>query len=885
MRRRGVSAAGDKCIGEADLRVAKWGIAMRDAQQRRRSNGLYCAVALVGLGTGCAPVHAQTLHPDRPMATKTSPAAAAATAPKSFSEIVAGCERREGLLPVYLDRRGGRVLIALKASGTDGELGQFLYQVYMRSGLGSTPVGLDRSAPAETQLIAFRRGGTTVFAELQNTAFRADHGSTAEKAAVHDSFAPSTIWSGTVLAEESDGTVLIDLSGFLTRDAFGVIDALAEAKQGKFGLDIKLSYPDVAATQAFPENLEFEAHQTFTSDEPGPEVKAIVPQPHAVTLVEHHSLIKLPAPGYRPRLADPRTGAIASLIADYSVPLDAPVVVRLAHRFRLETTDPAAARSPVKKPIVFYVDRAAPEPVRSALMQGAAWWADAFDAAGFVGAFRVDLLPEGVSPLDARYNVINWVHRQTRGWSYGENIIDPRTGEIVKGVVLLGSLRMRQDRMIFEGLVSADKTGSGAQDDPIRISLARLRQLAVHETGHAIGLEHNFAGSTYDDRASVMDYPSPRIRIVNGELDFSDAYKVGIGSWDRFAIHWLYDETPPGQDERAALDAIVKDAYAHGQRFVTDDDARPPGSGQPYGALWDDGPDAVSELAHVLEVRRIALQRFGPANLPQGAPLADLRRVIVPIYLFHRYEVDAVCKSIGGSNFTYAVRGDGMTASTPVPGIDQRRALGALLDTLDPEVLDLPDALINSLSAGQFSVSDKQSDIEVFGAELAPPFDLQLAASLATDITLGDLLHASRLNRVAEQGMLDPQQLSLPELLSKTIATVFAADGKGGAHTAALRRSVQARLMAHLAKAKEDKSLSPAAAADLQAALAELGKRLGALKSGDAQELAAAHYYADIISHDKLKDFSDKQKSGHTIPPGMPIGGSSEDDWFSDAAW
>ena len=861
--------------------MAKWGIAMRDAQQRRRSKSLYLGAAVVCLSAWCAAGRAQTPHSVRSAGKRAD--AAAAVAPKSFSELVAGCERRAGLLPVYLDRKGGRVLLALKTSSMDGELGEFLYQVYLRSGLGSTPVGLDRSGPADTQLIVFRRGGATVFAELQNTAFRADQGSEAEKAAVRESFAPSTIWSGNVLAEQSDGTVLIDLSGFLTRDAFGVIDALSEAKQGKFALDIKLSYPDVAATRVFPENLEFEAHETFTSDEPGAEVKGIVPQPHALTLVEHHSLIKLPAPGYQPRLADPRTGAIASLIADYSAPLDAPVVVRLAHRFRLEKTDPAAARSPVKKPIVFYVDPAAPEPVRSALMQGALWWAAAFDAAGFVDAFHADLLPAGISPLDARYNVINWVHRQTRGWSYGENIIDPRTGEIVKGTVLLGSLRMRQDRMIFEGLVGADRTGSGAQDDPIRIALARLRQLAVHETGHAIGLEHNFAGSTYDDRASVMDYPSPRIRIVNGELDFSDAYKVGIGSWDRFAIHWLYDEAPPGQDQSAALDAIVRDGYAHGQRFVTDDDARPPGSAQPYGALWDDGPDAVSELAHVLQVRRIALERFGPGNVPQGAPLTDLRRVIVPIYLFHRYEVDAVSKSIGGVNFAYAVRGDGMTAATPVPGGDQRRALGALLDTLDPKVLDLPDALINLLSAGQFSVPDKQSDIEIFGAERAPPFDLQLAASLASDITLGDLLHASRLNRVAEQGMLDPQQLSLPELLSKTIATVFAADGKGGPHAAALRRSVQARLMAQLAKVKQDKSLSPAVAADLQAALAELAKRLGALKSGDAQDLAAAHYYADIISHDKLKEFAEQQNVGHVVPPGMPIGGNGEDDWFSDA--
>jgi hypothetical protein len=855
--------------------------------ERQRARHLICAVAVGCVIAGSAASHAQSLRAERgSAATIHANAVAVAAVPKSLNVAVAGFERKQGLLPVYVDRKGGKVFIALKPSGTSGELGQFLYQVYMRAGLGSTPVGLDRSEAADTQVLAFRRAGTMVFAELQNTAFRADQGSDAEKAAVRDSFAPSTIWSTSVIAEESDGTVLIDLSSFLTRDAFGVVDALTAAKQGKFGLDLKLSYPDAAATQAFPENLEFEAHQTFTSDEPGAEVKSVVPEAHALTLVEHHSLIKLPDPGYQPRPADPRTGAFATLVADYSAALDAPVVSRLAHRFRLEKTDPGAAQSPVKNPIVFYVDRAVPEPIRTALMAGARWWADAFNTAGFLDAFHVDVLPEGVSPLDARYNVISWVHRQTRGWSYGENIIDPRTGEIVKGAVLLGSLRMRQDRMIFEGLVGADKTGTDAQDDPIRICLARLRQLAAHETGHALGLEHNFAGSTYADRASVMDYPSPRIKILNGVFDFTDAYKLGIGSWDRFAIHWLYDEAAPGTDQAAALEAIVRQGYANGQRFVTDDDARAPGSPQPYGALWDDGPDAVTELGHVLEVRRIALERFGLGNLPKGAPLSDLRRIIVPIYLFHRYEIDAVSKSIGGANFSYAVRGDGMTAATPVPGAEQRRALSALLGALDPKILDLPNPLINLLSAGQFSVPDRQSDIEVFGKMRTPPFELQTAASAAADIALGDLLDASRLNRVAEQGALDPQQLSLAELLSKTIAAVFATGGNSSAHGASLRRCVQARLIAHLATATEDRSLSSAAAADLSGALVELGKHLGALKSGDSEDLAAAHYYADIITHGKLKDFAEKQNAGHAVaPPGPPIGAEREDGWFSEAAW
>jgi hypothetical protein len=806
-------------------------------------------------------------------------------APKSFRDLVAGLERRDGLMPVYLDRKAGRVLLALPPAAEDGGLGRFLYQVYLRSGLGSTPVGLDRAAPGETQIVAFRRAGKTVYAEFETVAFRADRGSAAERAAVRESFAPSLVWSAAILAEDADGRVLVDLSSFLTRDAFGVAEALSVSKQGDFRLDGALTYADVGATEAFPENLELEAYQTFASDKPGPEVRQIVPDPHRVTFIAHHSLIRLPAPGYMPRLADPRTGTMASVVADYSAPLGTPPVYRLAHRFRLQKTDPGAARSTVVKPIVFYVDRAAPEPVRRALIEGAGWWSEAFAAAGFVDAFRVEVLPEGVSPLDARYNVVSWVHRQTRGWSYGMGIVDPRTGEIVRGTVLLGSLRTRQDQLIFEGLAGAAQTGSGAPDDPILLSLARLRQLAVHETGHALGLEHNFAGSTYDDRASAMDYPAPRIGIRDGRLDFGDAYRVGIGSWDRFAIRWLYDQAPPGADQNAALVAIVADGYAHGQHFVADDDARPAGSSNPRGALWDDGADAVLALGHVLAVRELALARFGVGNLREGAPLADLRRVLVPVYLFHRYQVDAVSKAIGGADFSYAIAGDGLTASAPVPGAAQRRALDALLATLAPGVLDLPEPLLNLLSAGAPSTRDRQYEVEVFGDTRTPAFRLETAAGAAADIAFRDLLEPSRLNRVLDQGGRDPQQLGLPELLATTIGSVFGGKAvAGGAHAPALRRAVQARLVVHLAGAMADPSLSPTAAAAIRAALVDLGRRLTAVKRGTAEDLAAARFYAEILlspSPEPLKTLLEREVGHAAPPPGMPIGAAGEDDWFA----
>ncbi|WP_304191116.1 zinc-dependent metalloprotease [Phenylobacterium aquaticum] len=777
-----------------------------------------------------------------------------------------------GLLPVRADIATGRILVTLPAPGADGVSGRFIYSTSLRTGIGSPNMRLDRGMLGPSRLLVFRRYGKKIAIQFENPRFRATGGTPAEQASARDSFPITTVWMGDIVQAEADGRVTIDIAPFLTRDVIGIGQELAQGGAKGFKVADNLSAADLGAVKVFPDNIEMEALQTYQSDTPAGEVNSLAPDPRQISFVVHHSLVRLPEPGYVARRFDPRAGGFANQIVDFGTPLTQNVVYQLANRFRLEKVDPSAPRSKVKKPIIFYIDPAAPEPIRSALVEGVGWWAQAFDAAGFIDGFQAKVLPPGVDPLDVRYNFVNWSNRATRGWSYGQVITDPRTGEIIKGNVVLGSLRSRQDMIIFEGLVGTDKLGKGGPNDPVEVTLARLRQLGAHEVGHSLGFVHNFAAST-QGRASVMDYPGPKIGLVNGAPDLTDAYARDIGSWDKFTVDWLYGQAAPGVDPDAAAREKAEASVAAGVRFITDIDGRAPDTPNPWGSMWDNGPDPAAELTRLMAVRKAAIARFGQNVLLPHEPVADLRRRFVPIWLLHRYQVDATAKMVGGVDYVYAVQGDGTPPAKPVAPATQRAALDALLGTLSADQLEVPDGLVGLLSAGINGASDRQSDIEVFANAGAAAFDPLAAADVGAQVTLDTLLAPPRLIRVFEQHRRDPGALGLDELVDKVLTATVET------RKTDLSRRIAYRAVMALAEAARDPDASPDVAAAINARLTTLADQFA--KGGAGPDGAWSRSLAHILTDDALleKELA-KTPRAPAVPPGMPIG--AETDWMDD---
>ena len=782
----------------------------------------------------------------------------------TIAEKTATFAASPGFFDFYWDAQAGKVWLEI-----DRWHEEFLYVNSLPAGVGSNDIGLDRGQLGDTRVVRFERVGPRVLLVQPNYAFRAITDNPAERKSVQQAFAQSILWGFEVAAEE-DGRVLVDATDFYLRDAHNVVGVLKRTEQGSYKIEPSRCalYPE--RTKNFPQNTEVEVTLTFVGEKPGDFVRQVVPTPEVITVRQHHSFIQLPDDSYAPRVADARAGYFGIRYQDYATPISEPLVKRFIARHRLQKKDPAASVSAAVAPIVYYIDPGAPEPIRSALMDGARWWNAAFEAIGYKDAFQVKLLPEDADPMDVRYNVIQWVHRSTRGWSYGGGVIDPRTGEIIKGHVSLGSLRVRQDFLIAEGLLAPYEDGNSVPPTMQEMALARLRQLAAHEVGHTLGLAHNFTASVAN-RASVMDYPYPYVQLKDdGSLDFSQAYGVGVGAWDKVAIAYGYQDFPAGADEQTELQEILQQSFADGLIFISDQDARPAGGAHPLAHLWDNGKNAADELHRLMQVRAAALDRFCENNIRTGVPFSRLEEVLAPLYMSHRYQVDATSKLLGGLYYTYAVRGDGQTVTEIVAPVLQRQALDALLSTLQPDALALPERVLAILPPRAYGHA---RDREVFKVRTAVTFDPLAAAETAANESVRFLLHPARAARLVQYHARADQNPGFIEVLDKTIEATWKQKRQRG-YSAEIQRVVDNVVLHHLMLLAADEEAANQVRAIAALKLDDLKKWLAQKGEKAPDERQKAHMKfarAQIERFQRNPDHLNLSKPV-TPPAGSPIG-------------
>lgn len=780
----------------------------------------------------------------------------------TITQKTKGMQSYSGFFVNYWDAREGKIWLRIDQWDTP-----FLFHETLPNGVGSNDLGLDRGQPGNTYLVHFERSGARALLMAENQRYRAITDDPEQQRAVREAFSQSALWGFKVEAEEGDA-VLVDATDFFLSDPHGVAATIADAKQGRYRIDPSRSAIYLPRTKNFPKNTDVESTLTFTLTEqaPGNWVRQVTPDPRAITVHEHFSFIQAPSEGFHGRGYDPRSSYFGISYMDFATPVDEPIMKSYIAHFRLAKKDRSAAMSEPITPIVYYVDRAIPEPIRSAVLEGVGWWNQAFTAAGYKDGFQVKLLPEGIDPMDIRYNVIEWVPRATRGWSVGYAIIDPRTGEIINGHVTLDALRIRQVFLIAQGLLDPFGKDPTALAQANAMALARIRQLAAHETGHTLGLRHNFAGSIVN-RASVMDYPPPTVTLDAKHMpDVSNAYAVGIGAWDKVAITYGYGDFAEAPNEQQALDKILDDAFASGLLYLTDQDARPPGSASPVAHIWDAGSNDLDGLRQVMTVRQVALKNLSENAIREHTPLATLEDVLVPIYLYHRYQITAVAKAIGGLNYSFDLRGGAGKGPEIVPAPQQRQAIQAILETLSPSVLAVPGQLLDIIPPRP---PDYPSSRENFTRRTSPAFDALAPAEAAAEIVLDLLMQPERAQRMIEYHALNANYPGFDELLDAVLAATWKAQSSSG-YNAAIQRTINWVALSHLMMLAGDENASGQVRA---IALLKLDELKRWLISQETQRKDTATRAQLFFAKNQIEQFERNPTQIHMTAPAQPPAG------------
>ncbi len=741
---------------------------------------------------------------------------------------------------------------------------EFLYVSSLSAGIGSNDIGLDRGQLGDDRIVQFEKHGPKVLLVQLNQDYRAITDNDLERKAVREAFAQSVLWGFNALKSSDSEIIRIDLTPFLIQDVHGVTQRLKRTNQGAYKLDKNRSAIWLDRTRSFPDNSEFEALLTFTGESKGQWIRSVAPNADAVTVRQHHSFIRLPDDQYKPRPFHPYSGYNSISYADYATPIESPIRKRLITRHRLEKKDPNVAVSEAVEPIIYYMDPGCPEPIKGALMEGARWWDQAFRSAGYApGTFQVRELPPGADMLDVRYNVIQWVHRSTRGWSYGSSVRDPRTGEIIKGHVSLGSLRVRQDFLIAQGLLSPYGEDDDNHDAMKELALARLRQLSAHEVGHTIGLSHNFASSV-NDRASVMDYPHPYIELTtSGKVALEKSYDDKIGEWDKFTIQYGYQDFPEDQDEMQGLQQLILDTQGKGFHFISDRDARPQGGAHPGAHLWDNGVNAAEELNRMMTLRKNAMRRFGESTITKGTPLSELEKVLVPLYLMHRYQMEAVSKVIGGLNYEYFVKGDGYTHTvSPVEVSAQGFAMRSILNTLNAPELAIPQHIVDLIPPPAHGF---RRDRETFKSRTNVAFDALAPAESYSHMVFNMLLNSDRMARIHRHNIAHNHPLKLDEYLWTISSAVFSQQSVD-LYFSAIENVVKYALTSHLLKNSYGKGIDPYIVAESRSCLQKISDTY-------LSEQNSFNDYLKFMITQGLEEPDDIEIPVlNSMPPGSPIG-------------